>query len=71
MAIAFIDAAPVIESKNGHHLVTFDSGGDEIKLMLTRHALFMLAAKTVTASKESNEAEPPTHFRRVSRKGRA
>lgn len=65
MATLFIDSGPTIESQHGHHLVTFDSGGDEIRLMLTRHALFDLARRAMAATKEASEAGPPAHFRRA------
>lgn len=66
--IAYVETAPRIEGHNGDFLVAFDSGGDEIKLLLSRHALFKLAFLSARASREANGAEPPVPFRRVCRK---
>lgn len=39
MALPFVSTGPTFESHHGHCLVTFESGGDAIQLLLTRWAL--------------------------------
>jgi hypothetical protein len=35
----FVDQVPLVKPHHGHHLLTFDSAGAKIELLLTRHAL--------------------------------
>ena len=42
MAIAFVDQPPTLEQRHGNFVMTFDSGGEQIQLMLTRHATLLL-----------------------------
>ena len=60
--IAYSDTAPKVAPHNGDFLVTFASGGDEIKLLLTRHALFGLAASTSAAAREVSGSIQPLPF---------
>lgn len=38
MGTLYIDEAPDVQPHNGHALFTFTSGGEKVRLILTRHA---------------------------------
>lgn len=40
--IAFVEKPPTIELHGNHFQLTFNSGGDEISLMLTKKAFYLL-----------------------------
>lgn len=65
--IAYIDTAPEIEPHHGAFLVTFTSGGESIKVMLTLHALKHMEVRCNKATAQaftSNREREPIPFRK-------
>lgn len=48
--ISYVDHAPTIELRNGHFLLTFVSGAEEVQLLLTLNACFALGRHAVNES---------------------
>jgi hypothetical protein len=51
--IAYIDAAPTIEPRNGGFILTFKSGETETQMLLTLHAMTALCGTGMHRVKEA------------------
>lgn len=69
--IAFVDSPPTLEAQQGHFVLTFESGGDAIKVMVTRHALFSMGRTALQHGQHAFAADAEVIRIREGRLGQA
>jgi hypothetical protein len=71
MAITFIDGAPLVERQGDHLMLTFPSGDEQVRLMVSRnHGLHLMAGlrSEVTGIFSEQQAASVTQFPKRRRK---